>query len=63
MIQGLGIPEESQALNVPLGRVSQPEEIAPLIVFLASDESGYCTGAEFVIDGGMIAAIPVPGGR
>jgi len=60
MIQGLGLPEDSMAMGVPLGRVAQPGDIAPLVVFLASDESGYCTGAEFVIDGGMICALPVP---
>jgi 3alpha(or 20beta)-hydroxysteroid dehydrogenase len=42
--------------KVPLGRVGQPAEIAQLTVFLASDESSYCTGAEFVADGGVTAA-------
>ncbi|MFL6121585.1 glucose 1-dehydrogenase [Actinophytocola sp.] len=41
--------------KVPLGRVGQPSEIAELTVFLASDESSYCTGAEFVADGGVTA--------
>jgi len=36
----------------PLGRLAHPDEIAPLAVFLASDESAFCTGSEFVIDGG-----------
>lgn len=44
------------AKKVPLGRVGQPGEIADLAVFLASDESSYCTGAEFVADGGVTAA-------
>jgi 3alpha(or 20beta)-hydroxysteroid dehydrogenase len=42
--------------RVPMGRVGQPGEIADLVVFLASDESSYCTGAEFVADGGVTAA-------
>jgi 3alpha(or 20beta)-hydroxysteroid dehydrogenase len=42
--------------KVPLRRVGQPEEVANLTVFLASDESSYCTGAEFVVDGGVTAA-------
>jgi 3alpha(or 20beta)-hydroxysteroid dehydrogenase len=42
--------------KVPLGRVGQPGEIADLVVFLASNESSYCTGAEFVADGGVTAA-------
>lgn len=35
-----------------LGRISKPEEIAPLVMFLASDESSYITGSDFLIDGG-----------
>lgn len=42
--------------RVPMKRVGQPGEIAELVVFLASDESSYCTGAEFVADGGVTAA-------
>jgi 3alpha(or 20beta)-hydroxysteroid dehydrogenase len=43
------------AKKVPLKRVGTPEDVAPVYVFLASDESGYCTGAEFVADGGVTA--------
>jgi 3(or 17)beta-hydroxysteroid dehydrogenase len=39
----------------PLGRMGKPEEIADLLVYLASDESAYVTGSEFVIDGGITA--------
>ena len=40
----------------PLGRLAQPVEVARTILFLASDESAFTTGAELVIDGGMTAA-------
>ncbi len=40
---------------IPLGRLVAPEEIADLALFLASDESRFVTGAEFVIDGGLTA--------
>ena len=36
----------------PIGRIGKPEEIAALVVYLASDESGYTTGVAHVIDGG-----------
>ena len=39
----------------PITRMGRPEEVAFLVLFLASDESSYCTGAEFVIDGGHLA--------
>lgn len=41
--------------KVALKRVGTPEDVAPVYVFLASDESRYCTGAEFVCDGGATA--------
>jgi 3alpha(or 20beta)-hydroxysteroid dehydrogenase len=46
---------ESMLRTVPLGRVAEAEEVARLALFLASDESSYCSGAEFIIDGGMSA--------
>lgn len=38
---------------IPLGRVGQPREIAPVAILLASDESSFITGADFAIDGGQ----------
>ena len=42
--------------NVPLGRFGQPEEVAAMALYLASDEARFVTGAEFAIDGGFTAA-------
>jgi 3alpha(or 20beta)-hydroxysteroid dehydrogenase len=42
---------------IPMQRLATPEEIAPLALFLASDESSYCTGSEFVADGGITASV------
>lgn len=39
----------------PIARIGRPEEIAALAVFLASDESSYSTGAEFIADGGALS--------
>jgi 3alpha(or 20beta)-hydroxysteroid dehydrogenase len=38
--------------SIPARRIGQPRDVAMLALFLASDESSYCTGSEFVIDGG-----------
>ncbi len=44
------------ANSVPMRRPAEPTEVAALALFLASSESSYCTGAEFVVDGGMTAS-------
>ena len=46
-------PKERMLRSVPIGREAAPGEVAAVVLFLASDESGYCTGQEFVVDGGM----------
>lgn len=51
-----GIPDD--LIPIPLGRAGQPEEVASFVVFLASDESSFATGSEFVVDGGTVSQIP-----
>ncbi len=46
-----------QVRTSPLGRVGRPEDVAPLAVFLASDESSYITGANIPVDGGQTLGI------
>ena len=41
--------------RIPIGRYGQPEDIAYGVLYLASDEAGYITGSELVIDGGWTA--------
>jgi NAD(P)-dependent dehydrogenase (short-subunit alcohol dehydrogenase family) len=41
--------------GIPLGRIGQPRDIANAALFLASDESGFMTGAEMIVDGGFMA--------
>lgn len=43
--------ERNYEMN-PIPRIGRPEEVAGLMVFLASDESSFCTGGDFVVDGG-----------
>ena len=50
------LPEDM--VRTPLGRAADPEEVATFVVFLASDESSFATGSEFVVDGGLVADVP-----
>lgn len=51
-----GIPEDF--LQIPLGRAAEPGEVSACVVYLASDESSYSTGGEFVVDGGLTVGVP-----
>lgn len=44
----------AMAKFTPLDRVAEPEEIAPLVAFLGSDEAAYITGGDFPVDGGLV---------
>ena len=48
--------EQMISERAPLGRLGRPDEIAPMIAFLCSDDASYATGAHFVIDGGLSVA-------
>jgi len=54
-VHGGDVAMEFGASKVPMRRVGHPEDIAPVYVFLASDESGYMNGAELAVDGGVTA--------
>jgi len=45
--------------KLPLARIGRPEEVARLALFLASDESSYCTGGEYTVDGGWMTGRPM----
>ena len=51
----------------PIPRMGEPEEVARMVVFLASEESSFCTGSEFVVDGGaatgQVRRVPAPSSR
>ncbi len=55
-VAGKTLDELGREMSV-LGRMAEPEDVANVIVFLASDESSYLTGAEFVVDGGGGASV------
>jgi NAD(P)-dependent dehydrogenase (short-subunit alcohol dehydrogenase family) len=43
------------ASRIPLQRYGAPEEVARMMLYLASDESSFCTGGVYMVDGGMSA--------
>lgn len=56
-----GVPLEAQlaedARDVPLGRLGDPQEVAAMVVFLASPRASYITGQSIVVDGGLVRAL------
>lgn len=58
MVRNPGATSETRdqmLAGIPLKRMGKPEEVSALVAFLASDESSYCTGATFYVDGGWLA--------
>ena len=58
MVEASDDPERTRrtlARQIPLGGIGEPDDVAHMIVYLASDESKFVTGAEFVVDGGVTA--------
>jgi 2-dehydro-3-deoxy-D-gluconate 5-dehydrogenase len=59
MVQAAQLPKEAMDAmlsRVPLKRIGRPEEVSAMVVFLASQEASYITGATFYVDGGWLAA-------
>lgn len=59
MVSAAQIPEEAMKqmmAGVPIGRIGKSEEVSAAVVFLASEEASYVTGATFYVDGGWLAA-------
>jgi NAD(P)-dependent dehydrogenase (short-subunit alcohol dehydrogenase family) len=52
--------KQRRLVHLPMGRFGEAEEIARAALFLASDESSYITGTEFLVDGGLTAAYVTP---
>lgn len=55
MLDGHGVSREELVAKIPFGRTADVSEVGKLVLFLASDDSSYCSGHEFVIDGALKA--------
>jgi NAD(P)-dependent dehydrogenase (short-subunit alcohol dehydrogenase family) len=62
LMKYLNTPEKKQRrlVHIPMGRFGQAKEIAYAALYLASDESSFVTGTEFMVDGGITAAYTTP---
>lgn len=59
MVSAAQIPEEAMKkmmAGIPVGRIGKSEEVSAMVVFLASEEASYVTGATFYVDGGWLAS-------
>ncbi len=52
---GSGASQENIAHSIPLGRYAEGEDIANMVLFLASEKSSFVTGSQFRVDGGMLS--------
>ncbi|HEX4016239.1 MAG TPA: glucose 1-dehydrogenase [Frankiaceae bacterium] len=55
------VDKDAYFAEQPIPRIGRADEVASVMVFLASDESSFCTGAEFVVDGGALAGHTISG--
>ena len=52
--------KQRRLVHIPMGRFGEAAEMAQAALYLASDESSYVTGTEFVVDGGITSAYVTP---
>ena len=52
--------KQRRLVHIPMGRFGEAREMAAAALYLASDESSYVTGSEFMVDGGITAAYVTP---
>lgn len=53
----LGDVDSISPQRQPISRIGQPDEVSNMVLFLASDEASFCTGASFVVDGGFLVVV------
>ena len=54
------IPDDAVHGRLAIDRIAHPSDVTPVVLFAASDDAAYCTGAEFAVDGGWSAGEPTP---